>query len=1238
MNSLADFPAPLAAYLRKFARAQRRRLLLAALGWSAAFFLFWAAICCAADRLLQLSTTLRAALLLIAFFGVIFILLRAVLKSRTPANWTVVAEGIEQLEPRFQQELVTVVSRLAGSKDHRGSDEILAHLLRSVEFTIAASPGPPRGTIRRIATPWMICAMVLIGAVCLLERPGLCLPSLLERFSFPLADVPPVTTTQIAVVGANGDIVQSQPLRIDAMVSHLTGDAVSLFLNTGDEWSRVTMTADRPDIYSFTLASVDRDVRYYVAAGDARTAERLVRVLRRPSVDSWQVSYIFPPYAHRAPLTVKDPASPVIEAPIDTEATLLIHSTEPLQSAMLGLGDEKILMSQAGDASSRVATFRVRRDGLCDLDLISNRQVAGSGPSGLMVRALADHPPLARLTEAGQTLRLAPRDVVTLGYEAADDYALAALALQVQVNGNPPIDLPIPLAADARVQSGTVDLDVGRFDVRIGDKATVWIVATDSGAQVTMSEPLRVLLSPRSIDLDEKERLSEAETAVEFATRLSDEFAGAQSALAGDAAAASHVNLLLSRASESATLLRQALCRALLHSHDAGPDGLAVALESWIDAAQLEAHAADEMFQRRGGPASSDRSIDVELQQATNDSKQLQSEVRHFAQSLQAAAILAELDDLLPPQRETAGAGGSASNGFRRFNAPLGSLSIDPGAPDLAAQLQAKIDAGNALFLSKHPVDFSTAARQWADGVQRGAPSGAGLDQRLDVAAEAEAVRPGGDLPRARDLRLAARAVALVDWEIAQKKQNSAAADPLSFQAKTIADAMTVLQWTWSNPSGGNPSQAIAAERVAAARLKLANLLNESHHDAEDLALSASAAAAERQYAQAERLDQELARRLAETPAVPGIDPAVTRNLDAGQSTQQHEVKVAAAMSAARTIDGINQTQNAVARATQSASGGPVDQLAGQERNVVAAISAVVTGQSDSLAPSSRERVVTALLAAQESLAGWPQKLANLQSAAAAQLAAVARAAGAHAAMNALPPDVPDEQRDMARIAADEADEDSHDAADHLAAALVPVSPQSASALAGQLAPFVPESSGPVHAIQTRLVPALTELAAAARKDDAAATDQAAAAVRAAIEAVQQELVLAQESLTDRDPLAAARSFAGAAADSLNRNPPDVRTAVTRQVQATGALARAWDQTIHDAAARRFSIVPAFQPVYGPPSPIPGAEAPGGWAQIDSSADGPLNLAIHDSDPAGYEEPLRMYFEALGKAQAARPK
>lgn len=1233
MNSLADFPAPLAAYLRRFALAQRRGLLVAALGWSATFFLLWAATCCAADRLLQLSTTCRAALLAIGMLGVFLILVWAVLKLRTPANWTVVAGRIEQLEPHFQQELVTVVSRLAGPKEHRGSDEILAHLLRSVELTIATFPGPPRRTIRRVATPWMICTVLLIGAVCLLGRPDLRLPTLLERFGFPLADVPPVTTTQIVVVGGCGDIVQSQPLRIDAMVSHLTGEAVSLFINTGDEWSRVTMTADRPDIYGFTIASVDRDVRYYIAAGDAQTTERLVRVLRRPGIDSWQVSYVFPPYVHRAPLTVKDPASPVIEAPIDTVATLIIHSTEPLQSALLSLGDEKILMSQTGDAASRVATFHVRHDTRCDLDLISNRQVAGSGPSGLKVLALIDHPPLARLTEAGQTLRLAPRDVVTLGYEAADDYALAALTLQVQVNGNPPVNLPIPLTTDARVQDGTVDLDMGRFDVRVGDKATVWIVATDSGAQVTMSEPVRVLLSPRSIDLDEKERLSQAQAAVEFATRLADEFAGAQSALAEGAAAASHVNLLLSHASESATLLRQALCRALLHSPDAAPDGQAVALESWIDAAQLEAHAADEMFQQRGDPASSDRSIDAELQRAANDSTHLLGELQRLSKSLQAMAILAELDDLLPPQHDPSGADEAGSHRGRSFNAPLGGLSIDPGAPDLASQLQAKIDAGNALYLSKHPVDFSAATCQWADGVQRGAPSGGGLDQRLDVAAEAEAVRPGGDLARARDLRLAARAVALVDWEIAQKKQNSASGASLPLRAKTIADALTVLQGAWGNPSGGHSSQAIAA-----ARLKLANLLDKSHHDAEDLALSASAAAAERQYDQAERLDQELARRLAETPAVPGIGAAATRNVDADQSMQQHEVRIATAMSAARTIDGINQTQDAVARATQSASGGPVAQLAGQERDVVAAIGAVVTGQSDSLAPSSRERVVSALLSAQEALAGWPQKLANLQSAAAARSAAVARAAGAHAAMKALPPEVPDEQRDMARIAADEADEDSRDAADHLNAALVPISPESASALAGQLAPFAPESSGPVRVVQMRLVPALNELALVARTDAAAGIDQAAAAVRAAIETLQQELVLAQESLTARDPLAAARSFAGAAADSLTRNPPDVPTALTRQVQATGALARAWDQTIHDAAARRFSIVPAFQPVYGPPSPIPGAEAAGGWAQIDSSADGPLNLAIHDSDPAGYEEPLRMYFEALGKAQAARPK
>src|SRR5207302_5766768 len=69
-------------------------------------------------------------------------------------------------------------------------------------------------------------------------------------------------------------------------------------------------------------------------------------------------------------------------------------------------------------------------------------------------------------------------------------------------------------------------------------------------------------------------------------------------------------------------------------------------------------------------------------------------------------------------------------------------------------------------------------------------------------------------------------------------------------------------------------------------------------------------------------------------------------------------------------------------------------------------------------------------------------------------------------------------------------------------------------------------------------------------------------------------------TFTERDPLVAAKWFARAAADELSTQSADLKTAERHQRQASAALSRAWDQTIHQAAAERLAGLPTMQPVF----------------------------------------------------------
>jgi hypothetical protein len=267
---------------------------------------------------------------------------------------------------------------------------------------------------------------------------------------------------------------------------------------------------------------------------------------------------------------------------------------------------------------------------------------------------------------------------------------------------------------------------------------------------------------------------------------------------------------------------------------------------------------------------------------------------------------------------------------------------------------------------------------------------------------------------------------------------------------------------------------------------------------------------------------------------------------------------------------------------------------------------------------------------------------------------------------------MPDTTRQSAaQRAAAQAEADATDAAQRFQERRKPVSPTRAQQLASSLEPFSPETDAAGDIIAHGLLPAFQRLEDAAVGGNIAGVARAADEARQSIEGAQRELAHAQEQLTARDPLVAAKWFARAAAGSLAQSPPDMRAAQSRQRGVTDALALAWDRTVHEAAALRMAALPTMQSVYGSPLPTttaagttaaaaappvaagnaagspaqrttetsPGEAAAGpDWARLrprdmPGASAGALTGAT-DSDPQGFEEPLRLYFQALAKLQS----
>ena len=716
--------------------------------------------------------------------------------------------------------------------------------------------------------------------------PGLGLPRLVARFVKPLAPLDPVTTTTLLVKPGDASVVQGSPLTLVASATRLPDPAPVLhWSEDGAAWSQEAMepAGDKGSAkgFAYAMPAVDKDFRYYVTGGDARSHTFRVTADRRPAVNALRVRYVFPPYAHKPAVTVNT-TDGLIEALVGTQATVDVIATEPLKDAWVGVGGATLPTDPTVDPAVRQVKLRVERDAPVKVVLESGRGVRGDGPAGMAVKADPDLPPVVRLIQPAGDLRLAPRDLLDVQYVATDDFGVTGLWLQAQVNLSAERRVSIPVTGDARYQPGVTTFDLATLpDLRIGDLVRLAVVAADGAGHLQSSDVRYVTISPRSIDARAHLRLAEIRQAAGLARDLHDALndavrtpdkARGGNADTHDPVALAAVHQSLATADQSAAALRQALLQAVVHGDR--PE-LSTALAKWADDVQVagsQAQDADGKVESVAQQPARDR-----LAAAADLVKPLQAQLDQVAQGELAADLLAERQDL-----QSAKDGGDprlaryAQRTRDEIAAGAAELKLDANVQDLDAKLNERSQAAAGVLAAQRPVDFAAAAAAWAaelPGLVRREPP---LEGRLVVAAKAEAVRPDADLMRARDLQLAGRAAAAVGWAARDQPGRDAAPstkptpsanpgpDPPDQFPAAVAAVEKDHALTAAGEAGRPPDEVKATRAAAAlARQKLAawaGAAPDGDATAQDQAmldqmLAANAAMAKGDYAKAEAAD-----------------------------------------------------------------------------------------------------------------------------------------------------------------------------------------------------------------------------------------------------------------------------------------------------------------------------------------------------------------------------------------------
>jgi hypothetical protein len=1133
VHSSAPLPASLRAYL--YSRVFFDRLLFAGrlIGGGVAGAIAWILLAALLDRLLDLGSAARIGLLGADVFFIIFLLVLLVWRLLRPVDLRQVASVVE---PAFDQRLETLVSQWLRPATSPSIQPIVAELWRSVERDLPAHPPKSSVSWEQLALPWLaaLCAICTVGV--LWSIPDIGLRQLSARLLHPYSLIPPVTTTLLTVSPGNANIIEQSSLTIRVVAERLgRSPPVIHFSSDSVAFAKAVMSPGN-GAFIWSMPNMQKDLSYYVTGGDARTPYYHVTVLQPPAVSELHVRYDYPAYTHHDPLIVTTHAGP-IEAPQGTHVGIDVVSLAPLSQATLRIGPQTLASSPGPLLNIRHLDFVLDQDAIARLHLVGANGVPNTEDTSLVLSAIADQPPLLQLVQPATDIHLTPRDLLTIAWQALDDFGVEKILLQWQINNDPPHQIPLPISGDSRRCVGAVDVDLANMPLKIGDILSLSLLADDGDNHETHTPLRRILISPRSVDVDTYLRLGALRQGSELIATLLDSLHACTAMWADN----NRLNQNLASASDAVALLRQTILQAIQHTADSQT---VIALSHIGDRVALIATAIEQAQIESQSPE--------RLLQAASIAQQIQVELGLITQGEQAAIVLADRANVREMSRTTqtdpqlrlrveqtvARAASEAADGAR-------DLGISATDSQVDAQLTARVRAEEQIVTAMKPVDLLAAANNWMKQMNDPAHASRELAGQLEMAADIEGVRINGEPVWARDLQLAGRAAHRIEETALHNTIVSR-----TVLAKIIADYPPALATLFHDHQKGGAE--IAAAR---AQMKLwaaepdllssaTDVLNQPI--AQDLAMEANARMAQHDYAGAAALDL----RLADTPEA--------------QQGKQNIIAAARQMRTAERVDQINAEQQALA--VQTTETAHPSTLARDQERVAQNIDRVRRQSTDAqlAAPNSRDLAMAALLHAQQALAGMPAHLVVSKDC-------------------------------MAQI-------------------------QIATDLSDDLDRFNPDTSAAVAAIRNNLIPALQHLHKAIDLGLADEIVVASTSARASIGQVESALARTQQHFADQDPLMAAQWAAHAAATALLRQPPDLTAAHRQQNNFAQALQNAWNTIIRQAALDRLAGSETISP------PLATNAQPSWQTTPGSAASGNTN-----TEPAGYAEALRVYFQKLSE-------
>ena len=495
--------------LQAFARRRRKLIIIRGICSALAMLLATMMIVALVDWVFVLPDEARWALSAAAYLAVLFVEWRTCLRQLTHApDARQLARLIEHAEPKLREDLLSAVElgtaegeTVFDSAQFRGLLQAdVAHRVEGMEVDRLL----PANLLKRyIGVAVALSVAVLIAFI----ATGFQFSTLMLRALFPGMNLGRVSATQVAVlqpkpaerIVAHGDAL---PLEIQ-LSGRLASKAVLEVFTKGGKRQVVPLTAVGPDRFAGTVQVGREDVRYRVRAGDAITRKYLLDAEPRPHVIEFEKTFTPPAYTKLPPTTRREENGDLVGLE-GSEIELKLTTNVPIGNAELRLEQGKsntfVPLVPGPDGKLR-ARLPLKISGAYRVHLVAARTAFENKFSPeYELRAEPDLVPGVTLDVPQQDLIVPANEIVEFLGTATDDLGVARLAQLFKVNEGAWSELPVPIAAGAKV-SFHHRWDLLQQGLKAGDMVTAKIVAHDLKGNKGESRPVQISVTAAGFEM-----------------------------------------------------------------------------------------------------------------------------------------------------------------------------------------------------------------------------------------------------------------------------------------------------------------------------------------------------------------------------------------------------------------------------------------------------------------------------------------------------------------------------------------------------------------------------------------------------------------------------------------------------------------------------------------------------------------------------------------------------------------